>query len=120
MTQNIAETPNTGSSESAQRTHEVVPAVDIYENEHELLVLADLPRVTAENLTVEVHHPELKLQGRVPSTNHNSDVVYTRTFRLDASMDVSKIEAKISEGVLEVHLPKSEPYRVRKIEVTGT
>ena len=119
MTQNIAETPNTGSSELKQRGREIVPAVDIYENEHELLVLADLPRVTAENLTVEVHHPELKIQGRVPSTNHKNEVIYTRTFRLDASMDVTKIEAKISEGVLEVHLPKSEPYRVRKIEVTG-
>ena len=36
-----------------------------------------------------------------------------------SSMDVAKIEAKITEGVLEVHLPKSEPYRVRMIEVTG-
>ncbi len=58
MTQNIVETPKIGSPELAQRAQEIVPPVDIYENEHELLVLADLPRVTAENLTVEVHHPE--------------------------------------------------------------
>jgi len=119
MTQNIVETPKTSGPELAQRAQEIMPPVDIYENDHELLVLADLPRVTTENLTVEVNHPELKIQGRVPSANHQSDIVYTRIFRLDSSMDVAKIEAKISEGVLEVHLPKSEPYRVRKIEVTG-
>jgi len=119
MTQNIAETAKTSGPESAHRAQEIMPPVDIYENDHELLVLADLPRVTTENLTVEVNHPELKIQGRVPSANHKSDIVYTRTFRLDSSMDVAKIEAKIIEGVLEVHLPKSEPYRVRKIEVTG-
>ena len=119
MTQNIAETAKTSAPELAQRAQEIMPPVDIYENDHELLVLADLPRVTTENLTVEVNHPELKIQGRVPSANHKSDIVYTRTFRLDSSMDVAKIEAKITEGVLEVHLPKSEPYRVRKIEVTG-
>ena len=118
MNQNTAETAK-NNSESAQRTQEIVPPVDIYENEQELLILADLPRVTPENLSVEVHHPELKIKGRVPSANHQNDIVYARTFRLDASMDTAKIEAKISLGVLEVHLPKSEPYRVRKIEVTG-
>jgi len=118
MTQNIAETPK-NSPELPQRAKEIVPPVDIYENEQELLILADLPRVTRENLSVEVNHPELKIQGRVPSTNHKNDIVYARTFQLDSSMDVAKIEAKITEGVLEVHLPKSEPYRVRKIEVTG-
>lgn len=118
MNQNIAETAK-NSPELAQRIQELVPPVDIYENEQELLILADLPRVTPENLSVEVHHPELKIKGRVPSTSHQSDIVYARTFRLDASMDAAKIEAKIRGGVLEVHLPKSEPYRVRKIEVTG-
>jgi len=119
MTQNIEATAKTQGSELAHQNQEFMPPVDIYENDHELLVLADLPRVTTENLTVEVNHPELKIQGRVPSANHKSDIVYTRTFRLDASMDVAKIEAKITDGVLEVHLPKSEPYRVRKIEVTS-
>lgn len=119
MKQSIVEIPKTGSSEPTQRAYEVVPPVDIYENDHELLVFADLPRVTAENLTVEVNHPELKLKGRVPRADHQSEIIYARTFRLDASIDVAKIEAKIAEGVLEVHLPKSEPYRVRKIQVTG-
>lgn len=33
---------------------------------------------------------------------------------------IAQLEANSREGILEVHLPKSEPYRVRKIEVTGT
>jgi HSP20 family protein len=119
MTQNIVGSPKKSGPELARRVQEIVPPVDIYENEQELLILADLPRVTPENLTVEVNQPELKIQGKVPSANHKNDIVYTRAFRLDASMDVAKIEAKMIEGVLEVHLPKTEPYRVRKIQVTG-
>lgn len=119
MTQNTVEAAKVSGSDLTPKVQEVVPPVDIYENDHELLILADLPRVTPENLTVEVNHPELKFQGRVFSASHKGELVYTRTFRLDSSMDVAKIEAKMSEGVLEVHLPKSEPYRVRKIEVTG-
>jgi HSP20 family protein len=119
MTQNVVEPPKTSGPELTQRVQEIMPPVDIYENEHELLVLADLPRVTAENLTVEVNHPDLVVKGRVPNANHQGEIVYARTFRLDSSMDVAKIEAKISEGVLAIHLPKSEPYRVRQIEVTG-
>jgi HSP20 family molecular chaperone IbpA len=105
---------------STQPVHEITPLVDIYENEHELLILSDLPGVTPDKLSVEVDHPELKIQGRAANASRGTDRLYTRTFRLDASVDVAKIEAKISEGVLEVHLPKSEPYRVRKIDVTGS
>jgi HSP20 family molecular chaperone IbpA len=120
MTQNIVEPPKNGRPELTQRPQESIPPVDIYENELELLILADLPRVTTESLSVEVNHPELKIVGRVPSADQHGEIVYARTFRLDASMDAAKIRARISGGVLEVHLPKSEPYRVRKIEVTGS
>lgn len=110
---------NSNVSEITRHTSEITPLVDIYENDQELLILSDLPGVTPEKLSVEVNHPELKILGRVASTGRAGDILYARTFRLDASIDVEKIEAKISDGVLEVHLPKSEPYRVRRIEVTS-
>jgi len=117
MTQSIVETPRKSQVENTLRVNELTPAVDIYENDKELMVLADLPRVTRDSLTVEVNHPELKIQGRVVAAESQPEYLYTRTFQLGASVDVGKIEAKLSDGVLEVHLPKSEPYRVRKIEV---
>ena len=62
----------------------------------------------------------LGLRLRTPSDDKNPERIYSRTFRLDSTLDVSKVEAKLSDGVLKVHLPKSEPYRVRKIQVKGS
>lgn len=116
MTQNIVQTPS-GSVERTSSAMTITPPVDIYESDKELLVVADLPRVTRDALTVEVNHPELKIEGRVTGKDLPREYVYTRSFHLDSSVDVSKIEAKLTDGVLEVHLPKSEPFQVRKIAV---
>jgi HSP20 family molecular chaperone IbpA len=117
MTPSTVETPRNTSTERATHVAEFRPAVDIYENDKELLVVADLPRVTPNSLKLEVNHPEMKIEGRAVASDTQPEYVYTRTFHLDSSVDVSKIEANLSEGVLQVHLPKSEPYRVRRIEV---
>lgn len=117
MIQTATEPTKNSSMEHAPKAIELSPAIDIYENEKELLLVADLPNVKPDALSVEVNHPDLKVIGRVPSSGRVPERIYTRNFRLDSSVDVSKIEAKLSDGVLKVHLPKSEPYRVRKIEV---
>jgi hypothetical protein len=77
---------------------ELTPAIDIYESEKELLLVADLPSVTPEALTLEVNHPDLKIEGRIPGDGKNPERVYSRTFRLDSTLDVTKIEAKLSDG----------------------
>jgi HSP20 family protein len=117
MSENIVQTSPTTQPVRAPIVRELVPAIDIYENDKELLVVADLPRVTRDKLAVQVNHPELKIEGRVDATDRQPETVYRRTFRLDSSVDVGRINAKLSDGTLEIHLPKSEPYRVRKIDV---
>lgn len=120
MTQTIVETSRNNQMERKRPVMELTPAIDIYESEKELLLVADLPSVTPEALTLEVNHPDLKIEGRVPGDGKNPDRLYSRTFRLDSTLDVAKIEAKLNDGILKVHLPKSEPYRVRKIQVKGS
>ena len=117
MTQNNSEATRNAPIEQTSAAVNITPLVDIYENENELLLVADLPHVTPESLSVEVKHPELKIAGRSREGNKQHEYVYTRTFHLDSSIDVGKIEARLKEGVLEVHLPKSEPFQVRKIAV---
>lgn len=117
MTQQSIEPTHNSTVEHASAAVKLTPAVDIYENDSELLVVADLPRVTRDTLSVQVNHPELKIEGRVLGNNKQPEYHYTRTFHLDSSVDVGKIEAKLADGVLEVHLPKSEPFQVRKIAV---
>lgn len=120
MSQDIKTPTKANVPATTREIQETIPLVDIYENEHELLILSDLPGVTPDALSVGVDHTGLRIQGRAKNADAIECALFTRTFQLDASVDVTKIEAKIREGVLEVHLPKSEPYRVRKIEVTGT
>ncbi len=117
MSQSTVETSNSSPVERASTIASLTPAVDIYENDKELLLVADLPRVSRESLSVEVNHPELKIEGQALDSAKRPEFVYTRTFRLDSSVDVNKIQAKLNDGVLEVHLPKSEPFQVRKIAV---
>jgi len=119
MTQSIVDTSRNNQPERKMPVLELVPPIDIYENDKEILLVADLPNVTTDALTLEVNHPDLRIEGRTPGDSNHPERVYSRTFRLDSTMDVAKIEAKLNDGVLKVHLPKSEPYRVRKIQVKG-
>jgi len=120
MTQSIVESARSPQVERAPQVLEITPATDVYENDKELLLIADLPAVSADSLTVEMNHPDLKIEGQTPGNDKYPKRVYSRTFRLDSTLDVGKVEARLSDGVLKVHLPKSEPYRVRKIQVKGS
>jgi HSP20 family protein len=102
------------------------PAVDIFETDRELTVLADLPGVKAKDLTIDVRDDVLSLAGEVNPLEGPNEVVvlreyetgkYVRQFNLSEVIDQSKIEANLTEGVLRLILPKVEPATPRKIKV---
>ncbi len=102
------------------------PSVDIFENERELTLLADLPGVTPENLTIDLRENTLTLTGEVePFERANEEDIlieyeigkYYRQFSLSNVIDQSKIDAKLTDGVLRLTLPKVEEAKPRKIEV---
>ena len=102
------------------------PAVDIFETDRELTVLADLPGVKAKDLTIDVRDDVLSLAGEVNTLEGPNEVVvlreyetgkYVRQFNLSEVIDQSKIEANLEEGVLRLTLPKVEPATPRKIKV---
>ena len=93
--------------------------IDVYENESELLLLADLPGVPAEGLDVRVENGELTIVGRRPGQGDKT--AYKRVFALDdAGFDLDKVAAKQQNGVLELRLPKAAQKRARKIEVRAS
>lgn len=103
----------------------VVPLVDIYENEDEILLHIDMPGVDKKDITVNIDNGKLSLAGvRTLSTSGAvqwedfGDVEYQRTFSVPQSIDVSKVNAEMKEGVLRLHLPKSEAAKPRQIEIT--
>jgi HSP20 family molecular chaperone IbpA len=104
--------------------HWVAPRVDIYENDAELLLLADVPGVNKSNLKIHMDKDQLLIEGlQEEETAGNAlareyqTVDYRRSFLLPAGIDATKISADLKQGVLYLHLPKSEALKPRQIEV---
>ena len=105
------------------------PSVDIFETDHEITLLADLPGVTTDNLTIDLRENTLTLTGEVePFEGANEEDIlieyeigkYYRQFTLSSVIDQSKIDAKLADGVLRLSLPKIEAATPRKIEVKAS
>jgi len=103
-----------------------VPAVDIFETDRQITLLADMPGVTAKDLNIDLRDNVLTLSGAVdaPEGKDEMDVLreyrtgrYYRQFTLSEMIDQSKIEAQLKDGVLRLTLPKVEPAAPRKIAV---
>lgn len=113
----LARPGNTQAEPVQERTlPRVAPPVDIFENEHELLLVADLPGVEPDGLKVAHTPPELHIEGHQTSRG-DQGVVFARSFRVDDSIDPDGISADLAQGVLRVHLKKSSALRPRRIEV---
>jgi len=104
-----------------------VPPVNIVETDDHYIVEADLPGVNKEGLEITVEDNELTIVGRRSDYHDvpNSEVLYQETrpgdfrrvFELDPTIDTSKINAKMQQGVLTLTLPKAEKVKPRKITV---
>ena len=116
------------SAEQTKPGHVFTPDVDIFESENEITLLADMPGVTSDNITIDLDEGVLTLTGDVkPWENADEkDVMvefeigkYYRQFTLSEIIDQEKIEAKLEDGVLRLTLPKAEKAKPRKITVNA-
>ena len=103
------------------------PPIDIYETTDGLVLYADLPGVTAEDLELQVQDNRLTLLGRVRRKEPSNATVlhqeyavgdFLRSFILSDQVDHDRIQAKLTNGVLRVELPKAERAKPRRIEVS--
>ena len=115
-----------GHEVTRQPDRYAVPAVDIYEDEDKLVVMADLPGVTKDSLSVQVEQGILTLEGRVdrphlPNVLRREFVLvpFFRQFRITEAIDTEKIRATMQNGVLCLELPKAEQVKPRRIPVEG-
>ncbi len=104
------------------------PPIDIYETEEGLTLAADLPGVTSENLDLQIQDNKLTLFGRVhPSVPAGARILHIeyhvcdllRSFILSEEVDHERIRARMSNGVLEVDLPRAERPEPRRIQVNS-
>ena len=102
------------------------PSVDIFETDNAITVFADMPGVKAADLKIDLRESVLTLTGRVtaPESAKESDVLreyhtgtFFRQFTLSETIDQAKIDAKLTDGVLRLELPKVEKARPRQITV---
>jgi HSP20 family molecular chaperone IbpA len=104
----------------------VTPPIDIHEGPDGLVLEADLPGASEENLTVQLEENVLSLHARVPSPAPDGARVlheeyqvadFYRSFILSDEVDRGKITAELKHGVLRLVLPKAERARTRRIEI---
>ncbi len=116
------------STQAEQTTPGLVftPAVDIFENDKEIVLLADMPGVQAKALNIDLRDNTLTLDGGVePFEGAAEDDVmiefevgkYYRQFSLSEVIDQEKIDAQLNDGVLRLTLPKVEKATPRTITV---
>jgi HSP20 family protein len=103
------------------------PLVDITEDDKEYLIKAELPEVKKEDVKVSVEDGVLTISGERKFEKEEKNKRYhrveraygsfVRSFTLPDVADADKVNAEFKDGVLKVHLPKSEKAKPKQIEV---
>lgn len=128
MAQDLMKKPGDGNVAVAERTRDVAtytPRFDIVETADELVLYGDLPGVTSESLDIRFENGELTVDGKVEPRHAEDEFLYGeygigdfyRTFSISEAIDAEKISAELHNGVLTLHLPKTESAKPRKIPV---
>jgi HSP20 family protein len=103
------------------------PAIDIQEHDDKFEVLAELPGVDMKDIDITVNNNMLTISGEKRESKDKKDDKYSYTeryygsFRRDLTLpdhiDVDKIDAQVSGGILKISLPKTEKAAPKKISV---
>jgi HSP20 family protein len=104
-----------------------VPAVDIFETPESIVLKAELPGITKDDIFVEVKDNTLSLKGEkkfekeVKEENYHrverSYGSFQRAFTLPSTGQQDKVKAKFKDGILEIVLPKVEEAKPKQIKV---
>jgi HSP20 family protein len=118
MTQTVATMP-------APSAPGLVPRVDVFEDESGLTLLADLPGVPKDKLTIDVDGDTLKIEGEIAAVAPGGQYTHTefsaaryqRAFTLSRELDSTRIEAESNHGVLKLRIPKREKPQPQRVEI---
>jgi len=115
---------NSVVKESTRDQHYISPAVDIYETDDVLTLVADMPGVVQDQLEIDVDQGILSISASTGNGIKGEALYrefrpsgYYRQFKLLEDFDSTKAEAELKNGVLTLSLPKAEAAKPRKIEV---
>lgn len=109
--------------ESTRERPLVAPLMDIYENNDELLLVADLPGISQEQVQIDLHKNRLTVaarRGELDARSPEGEFLrfdFHRSFIVPNGLDAERVTAELTNGVLRIHLPKQQQNRPRRIEV---
>ena len=116
-----------GAKDEALAVAEWAPMVDVVEDDNEYLIKAELPEVKKDDVKVTVQDDVLTITGERQYEKEEKEKKYhrveraygsfARSFTLPEDADGEKVAAEFKDGVLKVHLPKSEQAKPKSIEV---
>jgi HSP20 family protein len=116
-----------GEKKEAISVTEWSPLVDISEDEKEYVVKAEIPEMKKEDIKINVHDEVLTVSGERKYEKEEKGKKYhrveraygsfMRSFALPEHADGSKISAEYKDGMLKIHLPKSEQAKKKAVEV---
>lgn len=102
----------------------LTPAVDIFESDETLTLLADMPGVDKDGLEINLEKGVLTINGEVKLESRGKAVLrefspsnYYRQFKLSEHIDAEKSTAELKNGVLTLQIPKAESAKPKKIEI---
>jgi HSP20 family molecular chaperone IbpA len=114
-------------AQNAEARRLAAPAVDVYENKEEVLLVADMPSVRPDDIVIRFERGELTLSGRrakMPEGNvlaaEQRFTDFQRTFTVPQTIQADAIHAEIAHGVLKIHLPKVSAQKSRQISVKAS
>jgi len=104
--------------------HYQTPAIDIFETDEGLTLIADVPGLVKDDLDINFDQGVLTLEGKASSVPSGEKLFrefavsgYYRQFRIPDSIDPDKTSAELKDGVLTLQLHKAEAAKPRRIEV---
>ena len=114
------------AAEATRSARRYVPYTDIHETEEALVIAMEVPGVAKDGVEVTLEKDVLEVAGQVDFGNHRHlTPIYTeyalghfqRSFSLSSKIDQSGISARVEQGVLHLHLPKTREAAPRRIAV---
>ena len=117
-----------GRSAEPASTRAWAPVVDIFEDQNEIVVKAELPGIRQEDIDIELTGDTLTIKGqrKFEDTARKDNYVrieraygqFQRAFTIGVPVQNEAVTAGYKDGVLEVHLPKSEATKPKKVKVS--
>jgi HSP20 family protein len=112
------------SNGNGSRVAPFTPLLDVRETEEEYLVMADLPGVKSDEVTIEVNEQVLTISGsRAPGDTGEAQTLerpygsFVRSLSLPTGVDSDSIVADYTDGVLTLHIPKPAEAKPKKITI---